>query len=50
MLARCSRQEELELELTLRRNERRKDTMILDGEETRRVEAAGIDAASKGLG
>jgi hypothetical protein len=48
--AKCSRQAELELELTLRRNERREDTMILDGEEMRRVEAAGIDAGSKGLG
>jgi hypothetical protein len=49
VLARRSGQAELELELALRGNERREDTMILDGEETRRVEEAGIDAGSKGL-
>jgi hypothetical protein len=43
-------QAELELELALRGNERREDTMMLDGEETRRVKAVGIDAGSKGLG
>jgi hypothetical protein len=43
-------QAELELELALRGNERREDTMMLDREETRRVKAAGIDAGSKGLG
>jgi hypothetical protein len=50
VLARCSRQAELELELTPRGNERREDTMILDREETRCAEAVGIDAGSKGLG
>jgi hypothetical protein len=50
VLARCLGQAELELELALRGNERREDTMIFDGEETRRVEAVGIDAGSKGLG
>jgi hypothetical protein len=43
-------QAKLELELALRGNERREDTMMLNGEETRRIEAAGIDAGSKGLG
>jgi hypothetical protein len=47
---RRSGQADLELELALRGNERREDMMILDGEETRRVEAAEIDAGSKGLG